>query len=75
MRQSLLGPEIPLGRLHRGVTQLLDLFKVPTGLPHSFRLLNQLLTQTERVMQVNDTYAVTLKIEDAAGDRLAVGQS
>ena len=35
--QLLFGPEIPLGRLHRRVSQKqLDLLQVPAGLRHSF---------------------------------------
>ncbi len=41
----------------------------------NFRLLNRLLTQIERVMQVNDTSTVTLEIAEAARDSLVVGQS
>ena len=41
----------------------------------NFRLLNRLLTQIERVMQVNDTMEVSLAIVEAARESLVVGQT
>jgi hypothetical protein len=41
----------------------------------NFRLLARLLTQLERVLNVNDLNTVTLEIVDAARDSLVIGQA
>lgn len=41
----------------------------------NFRLLNRLLTQIDRIMQVNEATVISLPIVEAARESLVVGQS
>jgi hypothetical protein len=40
----------------------------------NFRLLTSLLTQIERVLEVNQLHSVSAEVVAAAGDRLVIGQ-
>jgi hypothetical protein len=41
----------------------------------NFRLLTRLLTQTERVLQVNDLHLISNEVVEAARDSLLIGTS
>jgi hypothetical protein len=48
------------------------LIRITSG---NLRLLTRLLTQTERVLSVNDSQRVSLEIVEAARDSLVIGQA
>jgi DNA transposition AAA+ family ATPase len=41
----------------------------------NFRLLNRLLTQTERILEINSLRQVTKAVVEAARESLVIGQS